>query len=341
MAEIEKRSASSAELGSVNVIELVNANKRTYIFIAILSVVGSAVISLLMPEKFKSTATLHPTVPQQSLGQSLTNWDLSSNIHLLSYGGKIDVERYLQIVNSTTVRDRVIETCDLYEHYEIDPDEPEAQSMVYFEYESNVSANITKYESIDIEVLDEDPQTAVEIANHVTLFSDSLEREIRRSRSESSLNTALKEYDRLALEIAHYEDSIAILRSKGVVDFYAQVPSLTREYADAIGKGYYDRSDRIKADLDTIGKYGNDYIRLMKRMDKVRSIQDIVHNRIALFRLDMLSDLPSMFVIDEPKAADKKSYPIRWLIVVLTTLSTLFLLTLLLLISENFKSKEV
>jgi uncharacterized protein involved in exopolysaccharide biosynthesis len=340
MANNSERSATNTELGSVNLVQLVLRNKKTYLFIAILSVVGSAVVSLILPEKYKSTTSLFPTRSRESIGQNLTNELLSNTVHLLPYGAKIDGERYLQIINSATVRDLVIEANGLYEHYEIDPDGPKAKAYIYDEYSSNVSANMTRYESIEIEVLDKDPQKAADIANSITAFSDSLELQIRLERSRNSFETAKEEYDRLSSQIATYEDSIAFIRSKGLIDFYTQVPELTREYGDALGKGFNDRANRIKAALDTIGKYGNDYIRQAKRMEEIREIQDLVYNRMELFRLDQGDRLSSMFVIDKAQVADDKSYPVRWLIVVLTTGAVLFLLTMTLLILENFKSKE-
>ena len=42
-------------------------------------------------------------------------------------------------------------------------------------------------------------------------------------------------------------------------------------------------------------------------------------------------------VITEPFVADKKSFPVRWLIVVITSLATFFVAFLAILIFENYK----
>ncbi len=42
-------------------------------------------------------------------------------------------------------------------------------------------------------------------------------------------------------------------------------------------------------------------------------------------------------VITEPFVADKKSYPVRWLIVVITALASFFVALIAIMVIENFK----
>ena len=339
-ATSDNSKSSSSELGSVNLIQLILQHKRLYLIVGVLAIIGSAAVSLVIPEKFKSTLTLFPTVPQNSLGQALTDRNAESDVHLLSYGAKIDGERFLQIINSATVRDHVIEANNLYDHYQIDPDGPKAKAYIYDEYGSNVSANMTRYESIEIEVFDQDPQIAAAIANSIASFSDSLELQIRIQRSGNAYRKASEEHSNLNRESKFYEDSLSVLREKGVIDFFSQIPGLTEEFAEAIGEGHADRANVILERLDTLGKYGNTYIRQSKKLERIREIQDLVYRRMVAFRVDQGSHLSSTFIIDSATPADKKSYPIRWLIVVLTTGAVIFLLTVVLLILENFKEEK-
>jgi len=51
--------------------------------------------------------------------------------------------------------------------------------------------------------------------------------------------------------------------------------------------------------------------------------------------------LPQKFIVSSAYKAEKKSYPIRWLIVVLSTLGYLFLTVLVIITFEQLESLQV
>jgi len=55
-------------------------------------------------------------------------------------------------------------------------------------------------------------------------------------------------------------------------------------------------------------------------------------------RVDAFEFLPQKFVVTTAYKAEKKSYPIRWLIVTLTVISSLFLATIIIIVLENYSS---
>jgi uncharacterized protein involved in exopolysaccharide biosynthesis len=62
---------------------------------------------------------------------------------------------------------------------------------------------------------------------------------------------------------------------------------------------------------------------------------NILRKRNDLLKIDVESQIPVMRVVDYAQAADKKAYPIRWLIVVISVLSTFILVFSVLLIRQN------
>ena len=54
--------------------------------------------------------------------------------------------------------------------------------------------------------------------------------------------------------------------------------------------------------------------------------------------MDAESSLQHKFIVNSAFAAEKKSYPIRWLIVVVSTLASFLLALILLLFVESIKS---
>ena len=56
---------------------------------------------------------------------------------------------------------------------------------------------------------------------------------------------------------------------------------------------------------------------------------------------DLESDLPHKFVVNAAQPADKKSYPIRWLVVAISGVSALLLALLLIIVKENVKKIRI
>jgi uncharacterized protein involved in exopolysaccharide biosynthesis len=65
---------------------------------------------------------------------------------------------------------------------------------------------------------------------------------------------------------------------------------------------------------------------------------DILRKRHELMKIDIESDLPAKFILDSAAEADKKSYPIRWLIVAVSTVSALIFGVFVILVMNYWRS---
>jgi uncharacterized protein involved in exopolysaccharide biosynthesis len=54
-------------------------------------------------------------------------------------------------------------------------------------------------------------------------------------------------------------------------------------------------------------------------------------------KIDVESDISSHLVVDKAAAADKKSYPIRWLIVVVSAMATFVFGVVVILVRDNIE----
>ncbi len=57
-------------------------------------------------------------------------------------------------------------------------------------------------------------------------------------------------------------------------------------------------------------------------------------------KVDAEADLPHKFVVNRAFPAEKKSYPIRWLIVFASMISTFILALIILIVFEDIKKKD-
>ena len=84
---------------------------------------------------------------------------------VLEFGEELEAERLLQILNSDEMQNRIIEEFNLFEHYDIKPEDKHAKTWMNLEFDDHFSFKRTELMSIEIEVLDENPEFAAAMSN--------------------------------------------------------------------------------------------------------------------------------------------------------------------------------
>jgi hypothetical protein len=288
----------------------------------------------MITNRYKSTVALFAT-QQHSFGSQLLEEYRTKDF--LEFGEEEDSERLLQVINSDYIRLAIIAKYDLWKVYDINPQDKEAYAKIGKEFNDNITSKMTKYNSIEISVLDVDPIRAANMANDIASLTDSLAFQLRSDRARNAYNSALISYKELDASTKVIQDSIRVLQELGVYDYENQVEQLTRQYGAALAKGRDDRASVIKKELDFLAKYGAAYTHLkLQHYDNVQKL-NLYNKRLELMKIDVDTKLPAKFVVNYAAVADKKSYPIRWLIVAVSTVSTLIFATIFLLVWDNIK----
>jgi capsular polysaccharide biosynthesis protein len=321
-------------LESNNLFILLYKWRKPIVIVCAAAAIISAAVSLMIKEKYKSMVTLYAE-QQNSFGALLLEDEKTGDI--LAYGGEKDAERLLQTITSDKLRDKVIERFNLWDVYKININDKGSKSQVINEYYENVSADLTKYGSIEIVVLDGDPARAAEMANYIAMYSDTITHHMRSDRAKQAFIYAENSLNNLQVEVQIMEDSMTILQELGVYSYIEQVAALTEQYGTAIATGHPDRAQLIKDQMDFLSKYGTMYNKLFMRLEESYEKVGILKKRFDLMKIDVESNIPCMRIVDMASVADKKTYPIRWLIVAMTTASTFVFSIILLLFRDNFK----
>lgn len=155
----------------------------------------SVFVSLNITPKFRSQVVLFPA---SSISVSKTLVESSSismdSRDILSFGSDDEAERMLQILHSNQIREHIIRKFDLMNHYEIDTTTAYPYTRLDSKYKGNIRFRRTEFMSIEISVLDADPQTAADIANEVVAYIDSTVHDMRRERAQEAFSIVEKEY---------------------------------------------------------------------------------------------------------------------------------------------------
>jgi len=311
--------------------------KRKIILIATaISMVGSIVFSspFFIKPKFRSSVILFPTT-NSSISRSLLSEATFENENIMQFGAEEQVEQMMQILHSDEVRDRVIKKYNLMDHYRINPNSTYPRTELNRKIDENISFSRTEYLSVRIDVMDEDPQMAANIANTIGDLLDSVKTRMQQDRAKKALAIVEKEY----FDFLHYmnarEDTLNKLRMLGVLNYDAQVERLSEAYGKAVMAGNASATKIIEDKMNILVQYGGIYTAI---------IQDMEHDRLALSRLktkyeeakvDASQELPNKFVVNVATPAEKKAYPVRWLIVVASTLGAFLLSIIAVILLEN------
>jgi uncharacterized protein involved in exopolysaccharide biosynthesis len=317
--------------------------KKILIIVSISAAIISAAASYLITPKFKSTVVLFPT-STNSISKALINSNPGNNQDILEFGEEEQAEQLLQILNSSKIRDKVIERFNLAKHYEIDTNSQFKNTYLIKEYSENISFKRTEFMAVEINVMDKNPQMAADMANSISNLLDSLKNEMQKERALRGYEIVKKNFESIQNEINILNDSLRIIREKGVNDYETQAEMINQELAIQLGKGNIQGVERLEAKLDTLSKYGGIYVFLRNNLGYKTEQLNRIKAKLDEAKVDADEYIPQKFTVDTAFKAEKKTTPVRWLIVFLSTFSA-FMLTILILIfietvyKKNFTTK--
>ncbi len=337
---MNKQATEKEDFNSLNLLYFIFKWRKQLIMLTVSAFVISSIVSLTIREKYKSTVILFPATTN-SISKALLSENNFQKTDVLQFGEEEEAEQMLQILNSDEIRTRICEKYNLMEHYGIDSTDQYKRTKLYEEFQSNIYFKRTEYMSVKIEVMDFNPDTAAVIANDIAALHDSTKIMIQRERANQALKIVEREYYSKLKEIQEMEDSLATINSYGVFDYESQSEVTSEQYAIAIAKGDQRAIRSLEEKLKIIGKYGSAYVSLRDNMYMQRKQLNLLKSKYDEAKVDAEQILPQKFVVSNAYPAEKKSYPVRWIIVVVSTMATLLIAMITILLIENIKQVRV
>jgi hypothetical protein len=239
----------------------------------------------------------------------------------------------IQILQSAEIRNSIVEKYNLMEHYEIDTASKIKYTSLNKMYEENVSFSRTKYGSVLVDVMDKNPQMAADMANDIANLFDNTKNRMINERSSEALNVALAERDKLKNDISEIVDTLGELNKLGVVDKETRPTLITALSNAKDGSTKKLIQNKILA-TDKFGSIYSNYENKLEWMNIRLSTKDAVYEQL---KSDAKSTFSHKFTLEKASVSEKKAYPIRWLIVAVSTISAFLFAIILLLIFEKLK----
>ncbi|WP_321371770.1 Wzz/FepE/Etk N-terminal domain-containing protein [uncultured Draconibacterium sp.] len=306
------------------ILKLIWKRKFHFIIVGAIAVALSAIFSgpAFITPKFKSTARIYPT----------NIWTLSD---------ESETEQMLEILNSNDIKFRMFETFNLDEVYKINKEDPQYLTYLLAEYNTNVSTSKTEYETAEIKVLDEDPRRASDMCDSIISYFDQKVRELHKTKNKEMVDITSKQLDRKHNELEEYEYQLDSIREKYGIISFGQVDEVTRGYMNALATGRGSAADTKKIEklYHNFSKEGSRAYRLENQYNKTIEVIDSLRIVYDTYLTEYEKEITYSHVVEYPFPADKKAYPVRWLIVAFTTLSAVFFALLVFLVLDYGKKE--
>lgn len=327
---------------SSNFITFLFQWRRTFFFVGLIAMILSVVFSssYFITPLFKSQVVLFPT-STNAISKALLSTNYAAKEDILEFGEDEQIEQMLQILNSNKIRDSIIIKYNLPEHYEIKKNDTYHFTKLYRLYESNIKFKRTENSAVKIIVYDKDAQMASDIANDIAVLYDVVKNDMKRVRAEKAFKIVGREYFKLKEEIKVKEDSLTALRKLGVYDYESQSEMINRQLAMEVAKGNNANIKRLESKLDILAQYGGPYVSIRDALEHDKKQLSEIRAKYEEAKVDAEQDLPQKFIVNTAYKAEKKSYPIRWLIVMLSVFGALFLTILIIITFEQLEKLQV
>lgn len=262
---------------------------------------------------FKSDAIVYPT-------------------HIEEYSDETLTEQMLQIMQSQEIMDSVVDKFDLLKHYKIDKGYAYWKTALIGEYRSNVSISRTPYDAVIIKVYDSDPKTACAMVYEIIhQYNLIIERITKNQRGEQARMFKSTLIDNEIFLDSLRERLTTISTEYGIVDVQSQAKEITRAY---LNNGKSDKINELKENLEQYGPEVNIINNLIYYATENYHKTKYDFERETRYCANNISFAN---MISNPYVADKKAYPIRWVVVALCALCACFISILVIYMMEHKK----
>jgi LPS O-antigen subunit length determinant protein (WzzB/FepE family) len=289
--------------------------------------VCSIVVSLLLTPVYRSTAVVFPAATSTVSFSEQRNAKAAA----MDFGEEEQAEQLVQILQSSRIRDKIVEQFDLMKHYNISPSDPNKHFKLIEKYNDHFLFVRTRYGSIQIDVLDREPQLAADMANKIVDLIDTVKNEMIRERTLPAFEINKRKKEQMEDDREFVLSKLDSLAELGVVSLEGRT-NLFQAYVDS--KSAAEKAE-IKKTIDVNLKYGSDFDGLeFIRNEKIMKLEEFMVS-YEQAESDANTDFNHKFIVERAVVADKKDKPKRMIIVLLATIGSFVFMVFALLIKER------
>lgn len=319
---MSKKEKQGINFSSVDLLIYIWNKKMILIAVSVLAAITSIIVSLQITEKFKSTVVVFPTTGA-SISKSLLSSNYMGRQSAYGFGEEEQAEQLLQVLNSEQIKGRIMLKYNLMEHYEIDPSSKYPYTQLANEYKKNISFRRTDLMSVEISVMDSDPQMAADIANDISDLIDTVYNQMKQERALAAFELVKKEYQDAEHNVRLLRDTLEQIGSQISVSLQRSGGATMAQLAKALADN------------------GGVFLTLTTQLDHETENLADMRQRFQEARVESTQELPHKFIVDSAYPSEKKAYPKRSVIVMVSTASAFLFALILLIIIDSLKDRAI
>ena len=286
-------------------------------------------LSFLITPLFLSTAIVFPSKSSSVSFYESRNVKASS----MDFGEEDQAEQLVQILQSSRIRDFVVSKYNLIDRYKIESDDPNKMFKLNKAYEGHFSFERTRFGSIKIDVLDEDPKLASEMANAVVGLIDTVKNQMIQERALPAFEITKRKKDQLDTEIQALLDEMDRLAKLGVVSLDVR----SRLFQALVDSKSSKEKEELRQKIDVNSKYGSLFDGLERsRNEKITKLEDF---KVAYEQAesDASTKFSHKFIVQSAEVADRKDQPKRMILTIVAAIGSFIFIVFCLLILERYR----
>lgn len=164
-------------------------------------------------------------------------------------------------------------------------------------------------------------------------------RSIKAQVSLKGLMIVEEQYKKSLEEMKGLEDSLASTMANGVFNVKAQTQGLFDAYGKAVANNQTEAIRALEKKMDALKRYGSKNVRYKEEiLNKAIQITDL-STSVKTLQIEAAQVVPSQFVVDWASVPDKKAFPKKSIIIILSTLSALLFGIFSIVIADFFTPK--
>lgn len=205
----------------------------------------TAVVSLFLPNYFNTTTVFLAASPDQAKPEFLFN---KSGLKSFIYGTENDIDRILTIAESGELINFIVDSFNLYRHYDIDSTHTKAPYKVKKKFLKYYDVLKTNRDAIELSFEDKNPVFASYVANTARDKINEIAQNLMRAQFERSIETFKLNIENKTKLMGVLADTLISLRKKyKIYNSNAQSETITAQYDVAVSK-----QDRLEGRLESL-----------------------------------------------------------------------------------------
>ncbi|MFL5752463.1 MAG: Wzz/FepE/Etk N-terminal domain-containing protein [Bacteroidia bacterium] len=308
----------------IEFIRLILRWKKTIGSLVIFSIILAVVFSspAFLAPLYSSEAIIYP--PATNSNKMLIDYDLR-------FGTDKEIDEHIQILKSGILRDTMISRYKLMSRYGISENDKAKYDELYKTFSKRFTVDRTRQNAISITVFDTNADTAALLANDLVQMGDKVKEHILKNNFLSASQSLREQYEKAESDL----DSILFLIGKN--DNINCLPEFNTTAKKDFAEKLADKLDLHEAKKKAREKNNQVLLSLLRAYESKQNFLTDLQEKNYEIDQKLSSTIPGSYVITPARAADRKCWPVRSLIVFIAGISALLFGICIAFVTEHVK----